>query len=135
MNSLRFLTDMYFLMNPEESSGIEYPLWIWYMLNVKYFCRTTDYKIWLLYIRETSTLFQSSKSISGYLLQWTIFLSIQNNSAWQSHDMAHVLGFSFFNRFLGGSEAEDAFEPWWETMETYTVYGLIMLGKIHNKCQ
>ena len=45
-----------------------------------------------------------------------------------------VLGNTIINKFLGLSEAEEAFQPWWETIEDYTVYGLILLGKVYVIC-
>ena len=31
--------------------------------------------------------------------------------------------------FMAHSEAEQAFQPWWDVTEDFLVYGLIMLGK------
>ena len=39
-----------------------------------------------------------------------------------------VVGSALLDKFIGHSEAERAFQPWWDTMEDYLVYGLIMLG-------
>ena len=38
------------------------------------------------------------------------------------------LGNALVNRILGHSAAEKAFRPWWDTLEDYLVYGLVMLG-------
>ena len=43
-----------------------------------------------------------------------------------------VVGTEILNKFLGNTEAEKAFEPWWDTTEDFLVYGLIMLGKLNN---
>ena len=40
-----------------------------------------------------------------------------------------VVGNALLNRFLGTSEAEKAFQPWWDTVEDFLVYGLVLLGK------
>ena len=40
-----------------------------------------------------------------------------------------VVGSALLNKFVGKSEAEEAFQPWWDTMGDFLVYGLIMLGK------
>ena len=44
-----------------------------------------------------------------------------------------VVGHTLIRNFLGVSEAEEAFQPWWETTEDYFVYGLILLGKVSNR--
>jgi hypothetical protein len=31
---------------------------------------------------------------------------------------------------LGHSEAEKMFRPWWDTLEDFVIYGLIMLGLV-----
>ena len=41
-----------------------------------------------------------------------------------------VVGGALLDKFIGTSEAEKAFQPWWDTVEDFLVYGLIMLGKI-----
>ena len=41
-----------------------------------------------------------------------------------------VVGGALLDNFIGKSEAEKAFQPWWDTVEDFLVYGLIMLGKI-----
>ena len=41
-----------------------------------------------------------------------------------------VVGGALLEKFIGTSEAEKAFQPWWDTVEDFLVYGLIMLGKI-----
>ena len=43
-----------------------------------------------------------------------------------------VVGTEILNKFLGSTEAEKAFEPWWDTTEDFLVYGLILLGKFRN---
>ena len=43
-----------------------------------------------------------------------------------------VVGTEIPNKFLGSTEAEKAFEPWWDTTEDFLVYGLILLGKFRN---
>ena len=43
-----------------------------------------------------------------------------------------VVGTEILNKFLGSTEAEKAFEPWWDTTEDFLVYGLILLGKLRN---
>ena len=40
-----------------------------------------------------------------------------------------VVGGALLEKFIGTSEAEKAFQPWWDTVEDFLVYGLIMLGK------
>ena len=44
-----------------------------------------------------------------------------------------VVGNTIINKFLTLSEAEEAFLPWWDTMEDYFVYGVIILGKTLNR--
>ena len=39
-----------------------------------------------------------------------------------------VVGNALLDRFIGHSEAEQAFQPWWDITEDFLVYGLIMLG-------
>ena len=41
-----------------------------------------------------------------------------------------VVGGALLEKFIGTSEAEKAFQPWWDTVEDFLVYGLIMLGNI-----
>lgn len=41
-----------------------------------------------------------------------------------------VVGGALLDKFIGTSEAEKAFQPWWDTVEDFLVYGLIMLGKL-----
>ena len=43
-----------------------------------------------------------------------------------------VVGNTIINKFLSLSEAEEAFLPWWDTMEDYFVYGVIILGRTLN---
>eukprot|EP00095_Tigriopus_kingsejongensis_P004023 maker-scaffold5_size1054832-snap-gene-1.14 protein:Tk04023 transcript:maker-scaffold5_size1054832-snap-gene-1.14-mRNA-1 annotation:"leucine-rich repeat-containing protein 8d-like" len=38
------------------------------------------------------------------------------------------LGDVLVNKILGHSEAERAFRPWWDNLEDYLIYGLVMLG-------
>ena len=38
------------------------------------------------------------------------------------------LGGALINKVLGHSEAEEAFRPWWDTLEDLLIYGLVMLG-------
>ena len=39
------------------------------------------------------------------------------------------LGNALVSKILGHSEAEKAFRPWWDNLEDFLVYGLVMLGK------
>ena len=39
-----------------------------------------------------------------------------------------VVGTAIISKYLSNSEAEEAFQPWWDTLENYAVYGLIVLG-------
>ena len=41
-----------------------------------------------------------------------------------------VVGGALLDKFIGTSEAEKAFQPWWDTVEDFLVYGLIMLGNL-----
>ena len=43
-----------------------------------------------------------------------------------------VVGNALINKFIGHSEAEQAFQPWWDTTEDFLVYGLVMLGKTYK---
>ena len=43
-----------------------------------------------------------------------------------------VVGTAILDKFLGRSEAEEAFQPWWDDMQDFLLYGLIMLG---TKCK
>ena len=43
--------------------------------------------------------------------------------------MAYV-GTQLIDKFIGQSEAEQAFQPWWDTTANFLVYGLILLGNI-----
>ena len=47
-----------------------------------------------------------------------------------------VVGSALLDKFIGTSEAEKAFQPWWDTVEDFLVYGLILLGKSYSlqKC-
>jgi len=38
------------------------------------------------------------------------------------------LGSALINKVFGHSEAEDAFRPWWDSLEDFLIYGLVMLG-------
>ena len=40
-----------------------------------------------------------------------------------------VVGNALLNTFADRAEAEQAFEPWWDTTQEFLVYGLIMIGK------
>lgn len=48
------------------------------------------------------------------------------------------LGNALVTKILGHSAAEKAFRPWWDNLEDFLVYGMVMLGKkyytipIHN---
>ncbi len=44
-----------------------------------------------------------------------------------------VVGKTLIDKLLGLSEAEEAFRPWWKTMETYAVYGVILLGTTYRQ--
>ena len=46
--------------------------------------------------------------------------------------MAAAVGGAVLGRVFAQSEAEKAFEPWWDTAENYCVYGLLMLGKLFS---
>ena len=39
------------------------------------------------------------------------------------------LGDKMVTALFGQSEAEKTFRPWWDTLEDFLVYGLILLGK------
>ena len=41
-----------------------------------------------------------------------------------------LVGTALINKVLGTTEAERAFEPWWDTAQDFLVYGLIVLGKL-----
>ena len=43
-----------------------------------------------------------------------------------------VVGSALLDKFIGSTEAEKAFQPWWDTVEDFLVYGLILLGKSYN---
>ena len=43
-----------------------------------------------------------------------------------------VVGTAIIGKYLSNSEAEEAFQPWWDTLENYAVYGLVLLGKSLN---
>ena len=44
-------------------------------------------------------------------------------------DKMASLGNALVSKILGHSAAEKAFRPWWDNMEDFLVYGLVMLGK------
>ena len=39
------------------------------------------------------------------------------------------LGNALVEKILGHSNAEKAFRPWWDNLEDYLTYGLVMLGE------
>ena len=39
------------------------------------------------------------------------------------------IGNALVSKILGHSAAEKAFRPWWDNLEDFLVYGLVMLGK------
>ena len=41
-----------------------------------------------------------------------------------------AIGSALLGKVLGHSEAERAFRPWWDTLEDYLIYSLVMLGVI-----
>jgi len=41
-----------------------------------------------------------------------------------------AIGTALMSRVLGHSDAEKAFRPWWDTLEDFLLYGLVMLGII-----
>ena len=42
--------------------------------------------------------------------------------------MATIAGTALLGKVLGHSDAENAFRPWWDVLEDFLVYGLIMAG-------
>ena len=40
-----------------------------------------------------------------------------------------TLGTALIGKISGDSPAEKAFKPWWDNMQNFLVYGLVMLGK------
>ena len=40
------------------------------------------------------------------------------------------LGFRMASALFGQSEAEKTFRPWWDKIEDFLVYGLILLGNL-----
>jgi len=44
--------------------------------------------------------------------------------------MAATLGSSLMSSVLGHSDAEKAFRPWWDTLEDFMIYTMVMLGLI-----
>ena len=51
------------------------------------------------------------------------------------------IGNALVGKILGHSAAEKAFRPWWDNLEDFLVYGLVMLGRywtdfsLHNLIQ
>jgi hypothetical protein len=45
------------------------------------------------------------------------------------------LGEALVSRVLGHSAAEKAFRPWWDNLEDFLIYGLVMLGKKYLSCK
>ena len=43
------------------------------------------------------------------------------------------LGNALVTKILGHSAAEKAFRPWWDNLEDFLVYGMVMLGKNYKK--
>ena len=41
-----------------------------------------------------------------------------------------TLGTALIGKISGDSPAEKAFKPWWDNMQNFLVYGLVMLGKL-----
>ena len=41
-----------------------------------------------------------------------------------------AIGAALMGKVLGHSEAEKAFRPWWDALEDYLIYGLVMLGVV-----
>ena len=41
-----------------------------------------------------------------------------------------AMGAVLMGKVLGHSEAEKAFRPWWDALEDYLIYGLVMLGVV-----
>ena len=42
------------------------------------------------------------------------------------------IGNALVGKILGHSAAEKAFRPWWDNLEDFLVYGLVMLGMYWN---
>lgn len=42
--------------------------------------------------------------------------------------MAHSIGFDVAKEAFSYSDAQNAFRPWWDRVEDYLVYALILLG-------
>ena len=42
------------------------------------------------------------------------------------------IGNALVGKILGHSAAEKAFRPWWDNLEDFLVYGLVMLGMYLN---
>ena len=41
-----------------------------------------------------------------------------------------AIGTALMGKVLGHSAAKKAFRPWWDSLEDYLIYGLVMLGII-----
>ena len=41
-----------------------------------------------------------------------------------------AIGAALLGKVLGHSEAEKAFRPWWDSLEDYLIYGLVMIGVV-----
>ena len=41
-----------------------------------------------------------------------------------------AIGAALMGKVLGHSEAEKAFRPWWDSLEDYLIYGLVMIGVV-----
>ena len=41
-----------------------------------------------------------------------------------------AIGTALMRKVLGHSAVEKAFRPWWDTLEDYLIYSLVMLGLI-----
>ena len=41
-----------------------------------------------------------------------------------------AVGAALMGKVLGHSEAEKAFRPWWDSLEDYLIYGLVMIGVV-----
>ena len=49
--------------------------------------------------------------------------------------MADVVSTDFINKAFGLSQAQKAFHPWWDSLEDYLLYGLIMIGLMVMKTE
>ena len=41
-----------------------------------------------------------------------------------------AIGAALMGKVLGHSEAEKAFRPWWDSVEDFLIYGLVMIGVV-----